>query len=98
MTKHDHAAEIAQMAADMLVLAPREAAKFENELRARFGGASLRIAPTPPVTPEVVDAGLRARKPVAVIATELGVSRATIYRLLHREKSQVARKRDTAQR
>lgn len=90
MNRPDYAADIAQMAADMLVLNPSVAARFEAELRQRYGGEVLRIAPVAPVTSASVDAALRARKPVATIAADNGVHRSTIYRLLRRKKSRAA--------
>mgnify|MGYP000479256439 CR=1 FL=1 len=98
MNRPDYAADIAQMAADMLVLNPGAAARFEAELRQRYGGEVLRIAPVAPVTPEGVDADLRARKPVSAIAAEYGVHRSTIYRLLRRKKSRAADVCDTGTR
>ncbi len=82
MRRPDYAAEIARTAADVLALSPQARGLLESEIRGRFGGEVLHIADRPVVTPEVVDARLRAGKPVAVMVRELGVSRSTIYRLI----------------
>lgn len=66
--------------------------RLETEIRARFGGLQVRITATPPrpaPTVDDVDARLRQRMPVVAIAAELGVSRATIYRLLHAGRAKV---------
>ena len=85
MSRPDHAADIAQMVADMLVLSPGKAAEFERALRIRFGGETLRISERAPVTPEHIDARLRAGVPVREIAVETGIHRSTVYRLLSRD-------------
>ncbi len=59
--------------------------RVDQAIRREFGGAELRIQARPPVTMAQIDEGLRARKPVAMIATEVGLSRATIYRMLGRK-------------
>ena len=56
--------------------------RADQAIRREFGGVALRIQPRAPVTIDQIDAGLRQRKPVAVIAAEVGLSRATIYRML----------------
>lgn len=58
--------------------------RAEKAIRQEFGGTALRIQPRAPVTLAQIDAGLRAKKPVAVIANEVGLSRATVYRMLGR--------------
>jgi DNA invertase Pin-like site-specific DNA recombinase len=62
-------------------------ARADTAIRREFGGAALRIQPKAPVTIDEIDSRLRARKPVAMIAHEVGLSRATIYRMLGRRKS-----------
>lgn len=56
--------------------------RADQAIRREFGGTAMRIQPRAPVTLEQIDAGLRQRKPVAAIAAEVGLSRATIYRML----------------
>lgn len=59
--------------------------RADQAIRREFGGTALRIQPRAPVTIDQIDAGLRQRKPVATIAAEVGLSRATIYRMLGRK-------------
>lgn len=59
---------------------------IETAIRSRFGGREVRIdrqAPAARPTMGDIDDRLRQRKPVTAIAAELGVSRATIYRMLN---------------
>ncbi len=58
--------------------------RVDQAIRREFGGCHVRIQPRAPVTIDQIDEGLRKRKPVAVIASEVGLSRATIYRMLGR--------------
>jgi DNA invertase Pin-like site-specific DNA recombinase len=74
----EHIAKLAATAAGSSDAAPR----IEAELREQLGGQRIRIDPRPPVTRERIDSELRQRKTVAIIASELGVSRATVYRRL----------------
>lgn len=60
--------------------------RADQAIRREFGGTAMRIQPRAPVTMEQIDAGLRLRKPVAMIAAEAGLSRATIYRMLGRNR------------
>ena len=63
---------------------------LESAIRSRFGGQQVRIT-AEPVRPapsiDDVDARLRQRMPVRAIAADLGVSRATIYRMLHASRT-----------
>lgn len=86
MRRYD-ARDLVGLLQDVIVLAPQDAARIEAALRQRFGGSVVHIAERPPVTVADIDAGLRNRKPVALIAKETGVSRATIYRMLRTGKS-----------
>jgi DNA invertase Pin-like site-specific DNA recombinase len=82
--KTDFVAEFVALARET----PPEA--LETAIRSRFGGQQVRITATPPrPTPSIddVDTRLRQRMPVTAIAADLGVSRATVYRLLHRSRS-----------
>lgn len=65
-------------------------ARCDQAIRREFGGAALRIQPKAPVTIDDIDARLRQRKPVAMIAAEVGLSRATIYRMLGKKRTKVA--------
>ena len=56
--------------------------RADQAIRRELGGTAMRIQPRAPVSLEQIDAGLRQRKPVAVIASEVGLSRATVYRML----------------
>lgn len=67
--------------------------RADQAIRREFGGTAMRIQPRAPVTIEQIDASLRQRKPVAVIAAEVGLSRATIYRMLG--KSRIKNRRKT---
>lgn len=67
-------------------LEPSAAASLERAIRQTYGGQTLRILPREPVTLEQINAALRTGKPVRVIARELGISRATIYRRLAKTK------------
>lgn len=87
MDRPDYAAQIAQAVGEVLALDTMASGRVAEAIRERFGGQRLRIEAVAPVTLEAVDAGLRERKPVAVIAGEVGVHRSTIYRLLGRKKS-----------
>lgn len=60
-------------------------------IRRELGGTEVRIPLREPVTLEQINAGLFARVPVRQIASELGVSRATIYRRLSSRKSHAAK-------
>lgn len=82
MKRVDHAADIAQLLADMAVLSPKSVESFEVELRKRFGGRAVTIERRAPVTIEQIDAALRERKSVRTIASEAGISRSTIYRMI----------------
>ena len=85
--KRDFATEFVALAREVAAVSPDAGARLESELRQRYAGEPIRIAERPPVTPERVDELLRQRKPVRVVAADLGVSRATIYRLLKPRKS-----------
>lgn len=60
--------------------------RADQAIRREFGGTAVRIHPRAPVTLEQIDAGLRQRKPVAMIAFEVGLSRATVYRMLGQKR------------
>jgi hypothetical protein len=88
MSRRDYAQEFACLAKEVAGIGQDQAQRFEKALRERFGGETARIFPRPALTLDRINAELRNRKPVAVIAAESGVSRATIYRYLKPKKSQ----------
>lgn len=92
MNKPDFVLEVIALAQQLGTLDAKAAGKFDAELRARYGGDRVRIAPTPPLTLGQVNAELTAGKPVRVIAGERGVSRTTVYRLIWGSKSRKASK------
>ena len=65
-------------------------AQVEAAIRRELGGAELRIPRRAPVTLDRINSGLYAGRPVRELARELGISRATIYRMLGSRKSQRA--------
>lgn len=82
MNKPDFAVQFVALVREVAHTGDDTCARIEAEIRRRFGGEQVRIAERPPLTLERIDAALRERKPVRVVASELGVSRATIYRYL----------------
>lgn len=86
MAKRDFVAEIVGLVAEIGAVQAAQAGVLETQIRQRFGGERVAILPTPPPDRDAmllrIDQGLRAKKPVAKIAGELGVSRVTVYRLL----------------
>jgi predicted transcriptional regulator YheO len=89
--KPDAVARILEIVASVSPLQEPTRKRVEDAIRRELGGAELRIPRRAPVTIEQVNAGLFARRPVREIASELGVSRATIYRMLAPRKSQASR-------
>lgn len=86
----DHAARIAAIACQALAADPAAGRQIEAALRRELGGQQVRIAERPPITLDAINAGLRERKPVRVIAAELGVCRATLYRYLAKPRKSQA--------
>ena len=82
----DFATKCAALAVRVAGIDQAAAARLETELRKRHGGQLVKIE-RPVVTYETITEGLRQGKPVARIATETGVSRATLYRRLKARKS-----------
>lgn len=97
MNRPDFVNEVVALAQQIGVLDPVGSQQLDQELRTRFGGDRVRIASVAPLTIEKIDAGLRARKPVAWIAAEEGVSRATIYRLLTNNSQKKQQKKQSSQ-
>ena len=87
MKQRDDAPELIGLVNEIVGLQGADARRLDAALRARYGGEAVRIAERPPVTLGEIDAGLRERKPVRVIAEEVGLSRATIYRMLGNRKN-----------
>ena len=80
--KPDFVTEFVALARESASIDDRTAREIEAKLRAQHGGRTVRIAERAPVTAEFVDAQLRERKSVRRIAGEVGLSRATIYRII----------------
>lgn len=78
----DHAARIAAIACQALDADSAAGRQIEDALRRELGGQHVRISERAPITLDAINAGLRERKPIRVIAAELGVNRATLYRHL----------------
>lgn len=83
--KFDAVQELLKIVGEVTQVEPAALSRADQAIRREFGGSALRIQPRAPVAIEQIDAGLRQRKPVAVIAHEVGISRATIYRMLGRK-------------
>jgi len=71
---------------------PHAAQRLGAELRQTYGGQKVTILPREPISLAQIDGSLRQGKPVRVIASEMGCSRATIYRHL---SAKVTRRRGT---
>lgn len=82
MIKSDIVAEFIALARDVAGVDPQAAKRLGDGIRHAYGGQKVIILPREPITLEQIDGGLRQGKPVRLIATELGCSRATIYRHL----------------
>jgi len=80
--KTDFATEFVALAVEIAAVSPDAGARLEAELRARYAGRPVRISVEAPVTLERIDGLLRQRMPVREVAIHLGVSRATIYRMI----------------
>jgi len=88
--KPDYVSELVRTVSAVASLDPEAEQRAAAAIRGRFGGQKLRIDPREPITVEKIDAGLRARQPVREIAADLGVSRATIYRMLGKSRGKRA--------
>lgn len=84
--KADAVQQILEIVGTVARVEPAALARADRAIRQEFGGTAVRIQPRAPVTMEQIDAGLRQRKPVAAIAAEVGLSRATVYRMLGRSR------------
>lgn len=80
--KPDAVQQILEIVGTVAQVDARALSRVDQAIRRELGGTAMRIQPRAPVTLEQIDAGLRQRKPVAVIASEVGLSRATVYRML----------------
>ena len=83
--KPDAVQQILEIVGTVAQVDPLALSRADQAIRREFGGTAMRIQPRAPVSLEQIDAGLRQRKPVAIIAAEVGISRATIYRMLRRK-------------
>lgn len=84
--KADAVQELLKIVGEVTQADPAALSRADLEIRREFGCTAVRILPRAPVTLDQIDAGLRQRKPVALIATEVGLSRATVYRMLGRNR------------
>lgn len=91
--KPDAVTEILKIVCAVAAVEPDAVSRADVAIRAEFGGRSVKISERAPVTLEQIDAGLRQRKTVAVMASEFGISRASIYRILGQRRMKVSRKR-----
>ena len=80
--KVDAVQELLRIVGEVVQVEPAALSRADVAIRREFGGCALRIHSRAPVGIDQIDAGLRQRKPVAVIASEIGISRATVYRML----------------
>lgn len=80
--KPDAVQQILEIVGTVAQVDARALSRADQAIRRELGGTELRIQPRAPVSLEQIDAGLRQRKPVSVIASEVGLSRATVYRML----------------
>lgn len=80
--KIDIVTQFVTLARETAGLDERVAREIDARIRAEHGGRTVKIAERAPITPEFVDQRLRERKTVRMIAGEVGLSRATIYRIL----------------
>lgn len=80
--KEDFVAEVVALVGEVAALDKPTAEKVDAEIRARFGGARVKVRFDPVVTPERAANELFKGYDVAEAAQNLGVSRQTIYRRL----------------
>lgn len=80
--RSDFVLEVVALARETAGLDDRTAREMEARLRHAHGGRTVKIAERAPVTLAYIDAQLRERKTVRMIAGDAGVSRATIYRII----------------
>jgi hypothetical protein len=92
--KPDAVQQILEIVGSVAQIDASALSRADQAIRREFGGCQMRIQPRAPVTMEQIDAGLRQRKPVAMIAYEVGLSRATIYRMLGRKAGKNRKKND----
>lgn len=80
--KRDAVQQILQIVGSVANVDRQTLARADSAIRSELGGQAVRIQYRAPVTIEDIDDRLRQRKPVALIAVEVGLSRATVYRML----------------
>ena len=81
----DVVAELLDVVQEAVLLDDRSLSRLRQLIRFRFGGRRIRIHAEAPARVDLaaVETRLRERKPIRMIAQEIGVDRATIYRMLH---------------
>lgn len=82
MPKPDFAREFTTHAVQSGILDSSTASRLEAEMRSKYAGEVVKIAPRAPITLESINSELRQGKNVRTIANEMGCSRATLYRHL----------------
>lgn len=96
--KSDAVQQLLEVVCSVARIDAQAVSRVDQAIRQEFGGCALRISSRPPVTIDQIDAGLRQRKSVALIATEAGLSRSTIYRMLGKRTRRLERKSHPDQR
>ena len=84
--KVDAVQELLRVVGEAAQIDAQALARCEQAVRREFGGATLRIQPRAPITIADIDGMLRQRRPVSAIAPQLGISRATVYRIIERSR------------
>lgn len=90
--KIDAVTQLLQVVGEVTQMDRAALSRADQAIRREFGGKAMRIQPRAPLTIEQIDAELRQRKTVAVIADEVGISRSTIYRMLERNRAKNRKK------
>lgn len=84
--KPDAVQKILEIVGSVAAIDKNALLRADSAIRSELGGQAVRIQHRAPVTLDDIDDRLRQRKPVAAIAMEVGLSRATIYRMLGRRR------------
>jgi len=77
--------ELLDLVQETVPLDDHSRSRLRHLIRLRFGGRRIRIHAQAPARVDLaaVETRLRERTPIRVIAQDIGVDRATIYRMLH---------------